>query len=276
MDTVAIERTRKYFSFGWSRFGKNEIGRKWYKDSFSYMRSVPGEIFRRGRSLGLDAGCGSGSDMLHISSLYGSRIVGIDISDSLKVTRDNIRGRDGLHAAQASIYALPFKDGLFDFAYSFGVLHHLPEPEQAFHCICSTVRKGGAVLIYVYEDFSQRSSLERLLLKAVNTIRFFTTRMPPFFLHILTVVMAPAVLLCCSLPSRALDAIPVLRRIACRIPFRHTTRLDCIIADLYDRFSAPIEIRYNRSQIIEWFTRARCTGITAVYYRGWVVWGTRT
>src|SRR3989338_4343414 len=110
-----IADTRKYFSFAWTKFARKEVERQWHKDSFSYLKFIPEEIFKDEGKLGLDLGCGSGSDMINIVR-YGGRIVGIDISDAIRLTCENTTGFGRLHVAQANIYDLPFRDETFDFA----------------------------------------------------------------------------------------------------------------------------------------------------------------
>jgi SAM-dependent methyltransferase len=51
---------------------------------------------------------------------------------------------------QADILAMPFKENSFDFIFSEGVLHHTPNPREAFHKCCSVLRKGGEIAFYVY------------------------------------------------------------------------------------------------------------------------------
>lgn len=268
--------TQKSFTYGWHKFASKEVDKAWFKDSFAYIDLVPSGIFSKNCKLGLDVGCGSGSDMLNIAKRYGCRIIGIDTADSLAVTQRSINRISGLTVCQANAYDLPFRNDTFDFAYSFGVLHHLPDPEKAFRLIIDKIKKGGYIVVYVYEDFSQRHRLDMILLRAANLLRLFTTRLPPGALYAFCVMLAPMVLGFCSVPYRFLRKIPAFSAFAGRIPFRHTVRLDCIRADLYDRFSAPIEFRYNRHQINGWLTRARLTDTGIVYYRGWVAWGRKT
>lgn len=265
-----IKETRKNFSFAWARFGRSEVERRWHKDSFSYLEYVPKEIFRE--KIGLDVGCGSGADMICMAG-HGARMTGIDISDSIKVAHENTKAIGHIHVAQANAYDLPFRDGAFDFVYSFGVLHHLPDPEKGFKILCNKVRKDGYAIIYVYEDFSERSFLERVLLKAVNGLRIVTPKLPPPLLLILCMAMSPFVLILCSIPYQILRRISWTKKLAEKIPFRHTTRIDCITADLYDRFSPPIERRYSRKQVADWFDRADFADVHIVNYRGWVAWG---
>lgn len=265
-------KTRENFSFGWSKFAGKEIKKNWHKDSFSYLKFIPLDILSGKEKIGLDAGCGSGADMRQIAQ-YKASILGVDISDSISLTRKNLNGYKNLYLAQADISHLPVKDKTFDFIYSFGVLHHLLDTKKGFKALSSKLKIGGFLIIYVYEDFSQRSLLELLLLKTVNLGRIITTKMPPFILYLFCLLATPLIFLSCSLPYQILKRIPVSRGLAEKIPYRHTLRLDCLTADLYDRFSAPIERRFNREQVVELFTSNNFSGINIVNYRGWIAWG---
>lgn len=269
-DTVA---TKKMFSFAWRRFARNEVSKNWFKDSYTYINHLPQELFYgAGEKIGLDIGCGSGADMIAMNA-RGFKMVGLDISDAAYEASRNTRGNKDMHVVQASVYNMPFKDGFFDIVYSFGVLHHLPDPEGGFRRLCEKVKKGGSALIYVYEDFSERSLIERVLLKIVNSFRIITKRLPPPVLYFLCMLMSPVVWLCCSLPYQIFRRINFTKKFAGRIPFRHTMRLDCIVADLYDRFSPPIENRYSRKDMEEWFRRENFEDVHVINHRGWVAWG---
>lgn len=272
MSTQLIAKTRKNFSFGWLRFAKKEAQRNWHKDSFAYLECVPQEALRGKNKIGLDVGCGSGSDMLHLGRDSG-KIFGIDISDSVNIAMDNIKKNRNLYVMQADLYYLPFKEKAFDFVYSFGVLHHLPDPERGFNIICSKVKSGGFVIIYVYEDFSQRSKLERAMLAIVNSCRAATARMPPVLIYILSIILAPAVFFACSIPAYILKRSKFLAGMGNKMPYRHTTNLEIIVSDLYDRFSPPIEKRYTKADIENWFKKSNFKDVGIINYRGWVAWG---
>src|SRR6266404_325321 len=64
----------------------------------------------------LDAGCGAGR-FLDAASQSEGQIVGIDISSAIDAAKENLEGRENVHFVQASIYALPFPEGTFDFVY---------------------------------------------------------------------------------------------------------------------------------------------------------------
>ena len=93
----------------------------------------------------LDAGCGTGNNLLHLSRL--GRAVGVDLSDdALRFCR--IRG---VSAAKADLLALPFADAAFDCVTSFDVLYHrwVEDDRAAVAELARVLRPGGVLLLRV-------------------------------------------------------------------------------------------------------------------------------
>src|SRR5262249_18601854 len=87
----------------------------------------------------LDAGVGAGR-FAECAARLGAELFGVDLTEAIDAAFENI-GRDpGVHLAQADIFALPFRAGTFDLAYSIGVLHHTPDTESAFASVATTVK----------------------------------------------------------------------------------------------------------------------------------------
>lgn len=99
----------------------------------------------------LDLGCGSGRWTYAMASL-GARVVAVDFSDAaVEVTRDITQGVGNVEVIQASLFRLPFKAEQFDFAVSWGVLHHTYDSATAFRTLAPLVRPGGLLYVMVYE-----------------------------------------------------------------------------------------------------------------------------
>ncbi|HEY2941134.1 MAG TPA: class I SAM-dependent methyltransferase [Vicinamibacteria bacterium] len=93
----------------------------------------------------LDAGCGTGHNLHHLSRL--GRAVGVDLSDeALRFCR--IRG---VPAAKAGLLALPFPDAAFDCVTSFDVLYHrwVQDDRAAVAELARVLRPGGVLLVRV-------------------------------------------------------------------------------------------------------------------------------
>jgi SAM-dependent methyltransferase len=69
-------------------------------------------------------------------------IVAVDLSAAVEVAFAATRGLENAHVIQADIYRLPLRRA-FDYAFSIGVLHHLPDPRGGFKSLVSRVKSEG-------------------------------------------------------------------------------------------------------------------------------------
>ena len=267
------ERTRRIYTFTWRRVGQREVEQSWEKDSYHYDALLPDGLRGGKGTVGLDAGCGGGADLLQTAQ-RGATLIGVDLSDGVETAARVTHHLANVHVVQADIHSLPFRAGSFDFIYSFGVLHHLPDPARGFERLAKLLKPGAPLVTYLYEDFSDRSAAERAVLALLRGVRTVTSRLPSSLLLAFCWMGVPCIWLCCSVPARLLQR--PFPRLAGRIPFRHTLRWPVIASDLFDRFAVPIEWRYNRQTIIELYHRAGLERIETRQYRGWVSWGRRT
>jgi 2-polyprenyl-3-methyl-5-hydroxy-6-metoxy-1,4-benzoquinol methylase len=112
----------------------------------------------------LEIGCGAGSAACRFAS-GGAVVTAVDLTEqAVKLTR--------AHATFAGITVdarcmdAERLDGLsdeaFDFVYSWGVLHHTKNPEQAYKQVARVLKPGGRFLIMVYHKSSVRYYLRGL------------------------------------------------------------------------------------------------------------------
>ena len=272
-DSKLLKNTRERFSFSWKIFSKHEFEEKWNKDSYQYLEKMPLEFLVHGQKTILDLGCGMGSDMPRFAKT-NTMVVGVDIADSLEVASERFKGQTNVELIQADIYNLPFKNDSFDLIYCLGVLHHLPNIKQAFKKMVDLTKKNGAVLVYLYEDFSDRGVLLRLLLCLVNIVRFATRHMNARILYICCLLFSPFIWIIFCLPVFLLKKVG-FTGLSRMLPFRHTLNLNCVVSDLYDRFSPPIENRYSEQQVTSLFKEFNLSRIHTFKYRGWVAIGVK-
>jgi uncharacterized cofD-like protein len=118
----------------------------------------------------LDAGVGSGR-YAEIVAQKGGEVVGVDLSCAVDAAYQNVGRHPRVHIVQADIFALPFRDGEFDLAYSIGVLHHTPDTHRAFDCVARKVRAGGDLAVYLYAGYGPGH-------RGSDLLRHLTTRLP--------------------------------------------------------------------------------------------------
>jgi SAM-dependent methyltransferase len=168
----------------------------------------------------------------------------------------------------------PFAYESFDFIYSIGVLHHLPDPEKAFQQLLRYLKPGGEIQIYLYWQ-PERQPIKRALLAMVTAARHITTRLPHSANYLLAFPAAVAAFAFFVWPYRLLRKIPGLRSLAENLPMKQYANFPfrVCVNDQLDRFSAPIENRYTRSEVKDWLQRGNLEESQVNPAYGWVATG---
>lgn len=264
-------QTAQHYGWLWTRSDLTAIPQGWH---YQKIRA----LLPRGhlRGLVLDAGCGDGTDAVQLASSDSCWVIGVELSEEgVRQTARRAASYANVSVVQGDLEDLPLWDGVFDFVYCYGVLHHLPHPEQGFQELVRVLRTGGMLAVYVYEDFSTHTSLEQLLLRAVKGVRHVTVRVPPRMLYHLCRMLSPLIFFGLTVPAHLLARATLTKPLSERIPYRHGVSPMSLAADLYDRFAAPIERRYSKAQVERWFSSVGLVGVHVVPLRGWVGYGTK-
>ena len=104
----------------------------------------------------LEVGAGTGLIMEGLGNTPNS-LTGLDISGGMLQ-----RARErGFNVVQGSATDLPFEDETFDLAYSFKVLAHIPDIEQALSEMSRVLRPGGTLVAEFYNVQSIRHLAKR-------------------------------------------------------------------------------------------------------------------
>jgi SAM-dependent methyltransferase len=92
----------------------------------------------------LDAGCGSGRNMVELAR-HGT-VTGIELSPtSVAVARDRHSGE----VIEGSVLDMPFEDDSFDLTVSLDVIEHLQDDVAALRELRRVTKPGGALLVTV-------------------------------------------------------------------------------------------------------------------------------
>ena len=270
-----VTETAKTYSFLWNK--ERTGGRRPDSHHCDKMQGVVPFSIVSGK-LGVEGGCGNGYDLRIAALRYpDTDFIGIDISDGIYNAKKNCEGLANIRFVKASLTDLPFKQGIFNFAYSYGVIHHTPAPERCFEEFGRILDVGSRLTVYLYEKHED-NPLKRYLLIPVTFIRLITSRLPKKLLYVLCLLSAPLIFLVFSVPARALSIFKATKWISDKIPFNFATGPFSLTGDLYDRFGAPIEYRYNKEEMKDFFNKASFKDINVTKLKdiaGWVAWGTK-
>jgi SAM-dependent methyltransferase len=242
-------RTAEAFGYEWKQY--SEIAPRYRQQFLDWLRPVTPEFFR-GRVV-LEGGCGKGRHTA-LAAEFGARaIVAIDLGDAVESAFTNTRAFDNVHVVQADLNRPPVRR-IFDYAFSIGVLHHLPDPERGFRAIVSRLRGGGTMSAWVYGREGNG-----WIVHVVSPLReHVTTRLPLRVLDWLSAGITVPLFTATRLlyrptrntaVGRLLPYAPYLGYIA-DFPFREQRSI------VFDHLLAPIAFYLRRDEFEQWFTRA--------------------
>jgi SAM-dependent methyltransferase len=97
----------------------------------------------------LDAGCGAGR-FAQVAAQKGARLVAVDLSSAVDAAAETMRAMPNVDIIQGDIAKLPLKRGVFDFAYSIGVIQHTPDRARCIQSVARAVKAGGAFTFTIY------------------------------------------------------------------------------------------------------------------------------
>lgn len=123
----------------------------------------------------LEIGLGQGADAEQLIR-RGAIYTGVDLTtesvERVKM-RFELRGLkyEGVH--QGSALDLPFDDSNFDIVYSFGVLHHIPDIEQAQAEIARVLKSDGRLIAMFYAKWSLNYLLSIAVVRRLGLLAMY-------------------------------------------------------------------------------------------------------
>lgn len=244
------EKTVQGFGDEWSRFKQENLADSdrelMYGD---YFNVFPWHEISKD-SVGADVGCGSGRWASMVASKVGHLHL-VDASpDALDVARKNMVQFSNCSFHNASLDDMPFPNESLDFAYSLGVLHHVPDTEKAIFSVSKKIKSGGKFLAYIYYKFDNRPLWYRALWKISDVMRSVICRMPYSLRYSISQVLAALV----YWPlSRTALLIEKLYKPLLNLPlfWYRNKSFYSLRTDALDRFGTRLEHRFTRKQIEE-------------------------
>jgi SAM-dependent methyltransferase len=213
----------------------------------SYFDIFPWEALPA-NAVGLDAGCGSGRWSMLVAPRVGHLHL-LDASrEALDVARLNLASAPNATFHLASVGEIPLPDNSLDFAFSLGVLHHIPDAQGAIRQVALKLKQGAPFLVYMYYALDNRPFWFRSLWRLSNVLRVVISRLPPALRLFVSQIIAAAVYWPLARGAWLAGRMGFSTR---SIPLEYYKDREFYVmrTDAYDRFCTRLENRFTRKQI---------------------------
>jgi ubiquinone/menaquinone biosynthesis C-methylase UbiE len=198
--------------------------------------------------IGIDIGCGSGRWSVMVAPKVGHLHL-LDASpDALAVAQTNLAAAGNTSFHLASVGDIPVDDNSLDFAFSLGVLHHVPDTAAAIRSVAAKLKVGAPFLIYLYYALDNRPWWYRAIWRFSNVFRVVISTLPPAMRLIISQIIAVTVYWPLARFAALVERAGFSPAVIPLESYRNR-RFYVMRTDAYDRFCTRLEQRFTRGQI---------------------------
>jgi ubiquinone/menaquinone biosynthesis C-methylase UbiE len=246
------------FGQEWSTFRQDQdhLSQQQRQDIFDdYFRIFPWHLLPPGGGVGIDVGCGTGRWSMNVAPFVQHLHLLDASSEALAVAKENLSFAKNVSFHAKSVAEIPLPPNSLDFAYSLGVLHHVPNTQAAIEAIADKLKPGAPILVYLYYAFDNRPAWYRLLWRVANLGRLVVSRLP----HSLRLVVSYAIAALIYWPlARGAGVLSRLGISPPSLPLAWYANKSFYVmrTDAYDRFCTRLEKRFTRIEIEQMLNRA--------------------
>ncbi len=242
----ADKKTVESFGEEWNKFGT--FSDEEIKIAGNQYFDIVTEKMLNSESTVLDIGCGSGRWSKFISN-RAKFVEAIDpgnaVTTAFKLTKPCVNVR----VTQAGFGGIPFEKESFDFVFSLGVVHHLPDTQAAISEAASLVKKEGWLLLYIYYALDNRGPLYRFIFSCSDLLRKIISSFPKglkfFSCELIAILIyGPLILLTKFIK---LFGGNLYKKIPLSYYAAHPWKISR--NDALDRFGTPLEKRFSKQEI---------------------------
>ena len=258
-----VERTVDGFGWEWQTFN-DQIQDTYMTDKallLDFIYPIREDFFKG--KLVLDAGCGMGR-FLKLGSELGSReIIGVDLSQSVEAAYRNTRALPNAHVVQADILKLPFVQ-TFDYIFSVGVLHHMPDPQQGFSQLAKLLKERGRISVWVYGR--ENNGWVIYLLSPFR--KYLTSLLPRPVLYLISHSLGLVLYFCLQLVYKPVNESRLGRRIKRVLPYNdylyYTSRLSyaSLVNVIFDHLAPQLAAYISKEEFESWFREEELVAVT--------------
>lgn len=261
-DKEIKRKTADVWGYQWRFF--TDLIKESKQQFLKWIQPVKPPFFKN--KLVLDVGCGTGRHIV-FSTAFGAETIGIDLSPAVETAYKNTQHIKNAHILQADIYHLPFKDKTFDYIYSIGVIHHLPDPQKGFNTLLNYLKIKGNISVWVYGKENNG-----FIVYFIEPIRkYVTTKLPLNILNFLSLFPTIVLYIIIKTIYKPLNKIKITKNFVKLLPyneyfyqfsnfsFKHNW------VNVFDKLNAPLAKYYTKNEFKKWFEEAKLKNISITH-----------
>ncbi len=252
------DKTVKSFGDEWKNF--NQFNDEDIKTAGDQYFDIVSEKILGKDKISLDLGCGSGRWTKYLAPHVGF-IEAIDPSEAVFAAARLLKGISNVRITKASADNIPFSNDSFDFIFSLGVLHHVPDTLRAIQSAVKKLKRNGYFHLYLYYNLDNRGPVFHFLFHLSNFFRKIISSLPPIGKRFICDTIALFVYVPFVLLAKLLRVLRIEAYNNIPLSFYIDKRFYIIRNDALDRFGTPLEQRFSRENIRKMMEKAGLTEI---------------
>jgi 2-polyprenyl-3-methyl-5-hydroxy-6-metoxy-1,4-benzoquinol methylase len=230
----------------------------------AYTSVLDFNLFKNKKALVIDMGAGSGRWTERLLP-YFSNIIAIEPSDkAVEILKKRFNGDSRVRIEKATVKHNSIINNSADLIISLGVLHHLPNTQEALVDCFRKIKPGGYLLCYLYYNLENKSTIYRTIFYFSNFLRRIILRLPKKLKTLLCYLIALTVYWPMAKMSKVAAKFGLDNS---NLPLHHYANFPFLFLknDALDRFGTRIENRFSKVEIEYMLEQAQFNTSTLKY-----------
>ena len=253
------ENVIKEFGDEWIKFDYGALDEQKLEENFwQYFNIFPWDKLPKD-AVGFDMGCGSGRWAKFVAPKVHT-LNCIEPSNAIDVAIKNLRTHDNVSFFNESTEDCSLAPSSQDFGYCLGVLHHIPNTQEALNDCTKLLKPGAPILLYLYYNFENKPLWFKFIWRISDFIRKFVAVSPKPIKYSICSIIAILVYFPLSRAAFLLEKLGLNVQDIPLSDYREKPFYQCK-NDALDRFGTRLEQRFSKAQITDMLLKAGCANI---------------
>ncbi|MCK4816119.1 class I SAM-dependent methyltransferase [bacterium] len=235
-------------TFEWQYFDQSRLSSKDQEAIFSkYFANFPWQNLQN-KAIGFDLGCDSGRWAAMVAPRVAELLCIDPSSNAINIARKNLAAFKNCKFHQVGVGNIPLPDNYADFAYSLGVLHHVPDAFQGIQSCVKKLKPSASLLFYIYYALENRPTTYKRLWMLSDLLRKFIAVLPHPFKYLAGKVIAFLFYWPMARVNRIMERIGINVE-HFPLSFYRNRSIYVMQTDALDRFGTLLEKRFTKEEI---------------------------